>query len=221
MKSPIFWDITPCSPLKVNRRFGGICVQGRRISQARNHQEAGSKQGQRLILRPWRWCQHVPPKRRLIFNGLHGVISRKLGLLRKQCIRLGHSILTQRLTIADAHFRRNSVNADALVAAGTRVDLARNASRRGSLRTRIIISSPKSIESLHSFINFPLADTVVAVPDYDSCLRFTGSRALWLQKSDRKSVFVFDASLKKKKLNSVALVRKRTIPTERPPLSAK
>jgi hypothetical protein len=24
MKSTIFWDITPCSPLKVNRRFGGI-----------------------------------------------------------------------------------------------------------------------------------------------------------------------------------------------------
>jgi hypothetical protein len=24
LKSTIFWDITPCSPLKVNRRFGGI-----------------------------------------------------------------------------------------------------------------------------------------------------------------------------------------------------
>jgi hypothetical protein len=24
MKSYPFWDITPCSPLKVNRRFGGI-----------------------------------------------------------------------------------------------------------------------------------------------------------------------------------------------------
>jgi hypothetical protein len=23
MKNTIFWDITPCSPLKVNRRFGG------------------------------------------------------------------------------------------------------------------------------------------------------------------------------------------------------
>jgi hypothetical protein len=23
MKSSIFWDITPCSPLKVNQRFGG------------------------------------------------------------------------------------------------------------------------------------------------------------------------------------------------------
>jgi hypothetical protein len=25
MKSTIFWDITPYSPLKVNRRFGGTC----------------------------------------------------------------------------------------------------------------------------------------------------------------------------------------------------
>jgi hypothetical protein len=25
LMSSIFWDITPCSVLKVNRRFGGIC----------------------------------------------------------------------------------------------------------------------------------------------------------------------------------------------------
>jgi hypothetical protein len=38
MKSTIFWDITPCSPLKVNRRFGGthrLHLQSRRISRAR------------------------------------------------------------------------------------------------------------------------------------------------------------------------------------------
>jgi hypothetical protein len=38
-KSSVFWDITPCSPLKVNRPFEGTCrlhLQGRRISQARN-----------------------------------------------------------------------------------------------------------------------------------------------------------------------------------------
>jgi hypothetical protein len=36
MKSSIFWDITPCSPLKVNRHFGRTCriyFKGRRISQ--------------------------------------------------------------------------------------------------------------------------------------------------------------------------------------------
>jgi hypothetical protein len=40
-------DITPCSPLKVNRRFGGtyrLYLLGRRINQARNQREAGSKQ---------------------------------------------------------------------------------------------------------------------------------------------------------------------------------
>jgi hypothetical protein len=33
MKSTIFWDITPCSPLKVYRRFGGtyrLHLQGRK-----------------------------------------------------------------------------------------------------------------------------------------------------------------------------------------------
>jgi hypothetical protein len=39
MKSSIFWAITPCSPLKVNRRLGGtyrLHLQGRRINKARN-----------------------------------------------------------------------------------------------------------------------------------------------------------------------------------------
>jgi hypothetical protein len=38
----IFWDITPCSRLKVNWRFGGtyhLHLQGRRISRARNQRE--------------------------------------------------------------------------------------------------------------------------------------------------------------------------------------
>jgi hypothetical protein len=36
-KNTIFWDITPCRPLKVYRRFGGtyrLYLQGRRISRA-------------------------------------------------------------------------------------------------------------------------------------------------------------------------------------------
>jgi hypothetical protein len=43
LKRSVFWNITPCSLLKVNRRFGGTCrlhLQGRRISQARNQCEA-------------------------------------------------------------------------------------------------------------------------------------------------------------------------------------
>jgi hypothetical protein len=46
MKSFVFWDIMQCSPLKVNRGFGGICrlhLEGRRISRLRNQSEPGSK----------------------------------------------------------------------------------------------------------------------------------------------------------------------------------
>jgi hypothetical protein len=44
MKSTIFWDITPCSPLSVNRRFGGTCrthLQGQKmlVRWARNQRE--------------------------------------------------------------------------------------------------------------------------------------------------------------------------------------
>jgi hypothetical protein len=45
IKSSIFWDITSCSPLKVNRTFEGICrrnLQGQTISEVRNQREAGS-----------------------------------------------------------------------------------------------------------------------------------------------------------------------------------
>jgi hypothetical protein len=38
----IFWDITPCNPLKVSRRFGETCrihLHGGRINQARNQRE--------------------------------------------------------------------------------------------------------------------------------------------------------------------------------------
>jgi hypothetical protein len=44
-KSSIFWDITPCSPLNVNRYFGGtgrFHLQGQIISQAKNCHEVGN-----------------------------------------------------------------------------------------------------------------------------------------------------------------------------------
>jgi hypothetical protein len=46
MKSSTLWDTMLCSPLKVNRRFGGTCrlhLHGR-ISQARNPREVCGKQ---------------------------------------------------------------------------------------------------------------------------------------------------------------------------------
>jgi hypothetical protein len=75
MKSSVSWVITPCSQLKVNRHLGPTCrlhLQGQRISQVRNRRES------------WRWRRHVPPKRRLIFNGLHGVIFQKTELFISQ-----------------------------------------------------------------------------------------------------------------------------------------
>jgi hypothetical protein len=63
VKSSIFWDITPCSPLRVNRPAFTLVFAW-------------------LIIRPWRWRRHVPPKSRLALKGLHGVISQK-----KECNR--------------------------------------------------------------------------------------------------------------------------------------
>jgi hypothetical protein len=69
-----FWDVTSCSPLNVNQRFGGIYrlhIQGRTITRERNQRES-----------EWQlW--YVPPKRRLTFNGLHVVISKKIALFTK------------------------------------------------------------------------------------------------------------------------------------------
>jgi hypothetical protein len=43
MKTTIFWDIMPYSPLRVNRSFGGtyrLHLQGGKISGARNQRES-------------------------------------------------------------------------------------------------------------------------------------------------------------------------------------
>jgi hypothetical protein len=75
LKSTIFWNITPCNTLSVNRRFGGTCrlhLQGGKISQARNQRACYLLSRwflARHILRPWRWMRHTPPKRRLTANG--------------------------------------------------------------------------------------------------------------------------------------------------------
>jgi hypothetical protein len=66
MKSTVFWDITSCSPLKVNRRFGGtyrLDLQGR-ISRARYQREsrrqAESPQLGLSISEPNIWNQDLP-----------------------------------------------------------------------------------------------------------------------------------------------------------------
>jgi hypothetical protein len=55
-KSSVFWDLTLCSPLKVNRCFRG------------------------------RWRRRVPLKRQLTFSGLHSVISQNTELFMRNLI---------------------------------------------------------------------------------------------------------------------------------------
>jgi hypothetical protein len=78
MRSSIFRDITPYSPVTVKWHLREICCfhpQDWRVSQTRNQHEASSKQSQ-----PWRWRWHVPLKHWLTFTSLHAIISQKLEL---------------------------------------------------------------------------------------------------------------------------------------------
>jgi hypothetical protein len=86
--------MTPCSQLKVSRHFGGTCglhLRSRRLRQARNQHEADSKTALlwflAVLILPWRGRRHVPPKRRLTFNGLYGVISQMLELFITTAVR--------------------------------------------------------------------------------------------------------------------------------------
>jgi hypothetical protein len=53
IKITIFWDITPCSPLNVNRRFGGtyrLQLQGQRISLERKQRGSRWQAEQKIVL---------------------------------------------------------------------------------------------------------------------------------------------------------------------------
>jgi hypothetical protein len=103
LKSSIFWDKTPCSPLKVNRRFGGIYrlhLEDRRISQVRNNCES-RWQAERAysVLLPALTvvsCSDYSNLKMegicscetsLTFNGLYGVISQKMVLFITAAVR--------------------------------------------------------------------------------------------------------------------------------------
>jgi hypothetical protein len=74
MKCSVFWEVTSCSPLKINLRFRGTL----RFHLFRVEEEA--KQGKTGFLldlffdaEPWK--RGVPPKRRSTFSGRPGNIS--------------------------------------------------------------------------------------------------------------------------------------------------
>jgi hypothetical protein len=78
----VIWVIhASCSRLKVNRHVGGECrphLHGRRLRQARNQHETASRSVHwflaSLNLWPCSWRRRFPPKFRLTFNGIRGVI---------------------------------------------------------------------------------------------------------------------------------------------------
>jgi hypothetical protein len=80
-KSSVFWDITPCNPFESQMMLRSNISppsSGRRINQAKNRHESDWFLAL-FIFWPCRWRRHILPKRRLTFNGLHGVISQKVG----------------------------------------------------------------------------------------------------------------------------------------------
>jgi hypothetical protein len=90
LKSIIFWDMTPCSPLSYNQRFGGtyrLHHQGRRNRFSKPVSKQVASRSRMILLAtcllnlflwPWRWRRYVPPERRLKLNGLHSIISQKI-----------------------------------------------------------------------------------------------------------------------------------------------
>jgi hypothetical protein len=103
-KSTIFWNVTLCSPLNVNRRFGRtyrLHLQGQdnklRKKLAWKHPllaicfHAGFFLS--LLFWPWKWRRYVPPKRRLTFKGLHSVISQNMVLFITTAMRTSNSTL--------------------------------------------------------------------------------------------------------------------------------
>jgi hypothetical protein len=71
-KSSIFWDISPCSLVKVTGRFGETYRAANYLLQS------CSLLG--LFVDPENVGDMSPPKRRLTFAGLRGVISHKMDL---------------------------------------------------------------------------------------------------------------------------------------------
>jgi hypothetical protein len=87
LKSSIFWNITPCSPLKINRRSRRNMPPPSGLKNKSSRKVAWSR---------WQALRHVPPKHQLIFNWLHGVISQKIEFFISTAVRTSNPILVHR-----------------------------------------------------------------------------------------------------------------------------
>jgi hypothetical protein len=87
--SSVFWDITPCFPVKVNGRFGGIynfLLQSRKVNHERNKHDVGNIQSYDfflfhvnllLLLFSLKMEAMCSSEISLTFTWQHGIISQK------------------------------------------------------------------------------------------------------------------------------------------------
>jgi hypothetical protein len=106
--SRFWWTYTFWAPLNRNFFFFLVCHISVCIDGSACHMLSRWFLA-RLILRPRRWRRYVPPKRRLTFNGLHGVISQKIVLFSSGivgfCVWLFHLVFLRcNLSICALHF---------------------------------------------------------------------------------------------------------------------
>lgn len=109
-KNCILWDVTPCTPLKISRRFGVVChlcLQDRRISQtipACSRQQVGFStlkvdltfSSQTAIDLQWATRRFMPEDRT-------GLVHRCEN--RKSCINFGLSSLSNCLDLSATYFQ--------------------------------------------------------------------------------------------------------------------
>jgi hypothetical protein len=88
MKMAVLWDVAPCSPVEVYRRFrGAYCFH--------NHRDEPL-----LITEPWRWRRHVYPKCCYLPASLHGVTI-------QNTIVIFSTVRTSNLIPEDSYLRRS------------------------------------------------------------------------------------------------------------------
>jgi hypothetical protein len=111
MKNTIFWDMTSCNPLKANRRFGGtyrLHFDFEKVSREIYQDESNLlaicfHAGVLLDLSSTLKMEpYFLPKRRMVFNGQKGVISKKI-LLFVLWILLAEYTGTISITVIKQH----------------------------------------------------------------------------------------------------------------------
>jgi hypothetical protein len=93
LNSSILWNVTHCSPVKADRRFGGtylLHLQGRKETNMKwkANRAASSMRHVGFLLGLLFYSENNLPKRRLPFTGVHGAISQETELFSHCCENL-------------------------------------------------------------------------------------------------------------------------------------